>query len=42
MPIEWMIEEESPIGTRIGKVKDTLLLINNFSQLIDQISFEIK
>lgn len=37
MPIEWMIEEESPIGTRIGNVKDILLMVNNNSQLIDQI-----
>ncbi|CAF1569954.1 unnamed protein product [Rotaria sordida] len=29
IPIEWMIEEESPIGTIIGTVKEILLLINN-------------
>jgi hypothetical protein len=41
MPIEWMIQEESPIGTIIGTVKDTLLLINNSSELIDQLSFKL-
>ncbi|CAF4759917.1 unnamed protein product, partial [Rotaria sp. Silwood2] len=37
IPIEWMIEEESPIGTKIGNIKETLLIINNNSQLIEQI-----
>jgi len=41
MPIQWMIEEESPIGTIIGTVKETLLLINNFSELIDKISLKL-
>jgi hypothetical protein len=41
MPIQWMIEEESPIGTIIGTVKETLLLINNSSQLIDKISLKL-
>ncbi len=41
MPIQWIIEEESPIGTVIGTVKETLLLINNSSQLIDQLSFQL-
>ncbi|CAF5191998.1 unnamed protein product, partial [Rotaria magnacalcarata] len=31
MPIEWMIEEESPIDTEIGSIKDVLLMINNNS-----------
>jgi hypothetical protein len=41
MPIQWMIEEESPIGTIIGTIKDILLLINNSSKLIDQIHFKL-
>ncbi|CAF3768749.1 unnamed protein product [Rotaria sordida] len=41
IPIEWMIEEESPIGTIIGTVKEILLLINNSSQLIDKIHMEL-
>ena len=41
MPIQWMIEEERPIGTSIGTVKEILLFINNSSQLIDQLSFKI-
>lgn len=41
MPIEWLIEEERPIGTSIGTVKEILFLINNSSQLIDQLSFKI-
>ena len=41
MPIHWMIEEESPIGTIIGTVKETLSLINNSSQLIDQLFFKL-
>lgn len=40
MPIEWIIEEESPVGTRIGNVKDILLMINNNSQLIDRIQMK--
>ncbi|CAF3103625.1 unnamed protein product, partial [Rotaria sp. Silwood2] len=41
IPIEWTIEEESPIGTIIGTVKDILLLINNSSQLIDNIYMKL-
>ena len=37
-----MIKEESPIGTIIGTVKDTLLLINNnSSELIDRLQFKV-
>ena len=37
-----MIEEESPIGTSIGNIKDTLLIINNnFSQLIERINIKL-
>lgn len=39
MPIEWMIKEESPIGTKIGNIKEILLeMNNNNSQLIDQLN----
>ena len=40
MPIQWMIEEERPLGTSIGTVKEILALINNSSQLLDQLSFK--
>ncbi|CAF3290402.1 unnamed protein product [Rotaria socialis] len=35
--IEWTVEEESPIGTIVGTVKEILLSINNSSELIDKI-----
>ncbi|CAF4189894.1 unnamed protein product, partial [Rotaria sordida] len=41
MPIEWMIEEESPIGTKIGNIKEILLMINNNSELIEQIKMKL-
>ncbi|UJR27505.1 hypothetical protein I4U23_008789 [Adineta vaga] len=41
IPIRWMIKEESPIGTILGTVKDTLLSINNSSKLIDQLQFKL-
>lgn len=41
MPIEWTIEEESPIGTTIGNIIETLLLLNNNSQLIERIKMKL-
>ncbi|CAF4209762.1 unnamed protein product, partial [Rotaria sordida] len=41
IPIEWMIEEESPIGTKIGNIKEILLMINNNSELIEQIKMKL-
>ncbi|CAF1436676.1 unnamed protein product, partial [Adineta ricciae] len=42
IPIQWMIKEESPIGTIIGTVKETLLSINNnSSELIDRLQFKV-
>ncbi|CAF4287074.1 unnamed protein product, partial [Adineta steineri] len=41
MPIEWMIEEECAIGTKIGNIKDILYMINNNSELIDQINMKL-
>ncbi|CAF5140793.1 unnamed protein product, partial [Rotaria sp. Silwood1] len=41
MPIEWMIEEESPIGTKIGNIKEILFMINNNSQLIEKIQMKL-
>ena len=41
MPIEWMIEEESPIGTRIGNLKEVLLSINNNSQIVDRVRMQL-
>ncbi|CAF1545949.1 unnamed protein product [Rotaria magnacalcarata] len=41
MPIEWMIEEESPIDTEIGSIKDVLLMINNNSHLVELINMQL-
>ncbi|CAF3595684.1 unnamed protein product [Adineta steineri] len=41
IPIQWMINEESPIGTIIGTVKETLLTINNSSELINHLQFKL-
>ncbi|CAF1579479.1 unnamed protein product, partial [Adineta steineri] len=41
VPIQWMINEESPIGTIIGTVKETLLTINNSSELINHLQFKL-
>ncbi|CAF4431469.1 unnamed protein product, partial [Adineta steineri] len=36
-----MINEESPIGTIIGTVRETLLTINNSSELINHLQFKL-
>jgi hypothetical protein len=36
-----MIEEESPIGIRIGNIKEILLRLNNNSQLIDRLHMRL-
>jgi hypothetical protein len=41
MPIEWMMEEESPVGTMLGTVKDRLAILNNASQWLDRIRFKV-
>ena len=41
MPIEWMMEEESSVGTMIGTVKDRLAILNNASQWLDRIRFKV-
>ena len=41
MPIEWMVEEESPIGSTIGTVKDRLAILNNASQWLDRTRFKL-
>jgi hypothetical protein len=41
MQIEWTIEEESPIGSTIGNIKEILLIINNNSQLLERIHMKL-
>ena len=40
MPIEWTIEEESPIGTILGTVRDRIVLVNNSTDLINRINYK--
>lgn len=39
--IQWTIEEESPIGTKIGNITEVLLTMNNYSQLIERINIKL-
>ena len=41
MPIEWMIEKNPQWVTTIGNIKELLLIINNNSQLIQQINMQL-
>ena len=41
MPIQWAVEEESPLGTIIGTVTETLSIINNSSHLMQQLQYKL-